>query len=71
MVIALCLWSKNIWLKNQTSIICRSKPVAVANNVSDAYGYVLSWQGVQSVKTLTALMKQGVKVRFSETPFET
>ena len=45
-------------------------PAAVTNNVSDAYGYVISWKGLQSVKTLTALMKQGVKVRFSETPFE-
>ena len=47
-----------------------ASPAAITNNVSDAYGYVISWKGLQSVKTLTALMKQGVKVRFSETPFE-
>jgi len=43
---------------------------AITNNVSDAYGYVIRWQGLQSVKALASLMKQGVKVRFSEAPFE-
>jgi len=47
-----------------------TKPAAVTNNVNDAYGYVIRWQGLQSVKTLTTLLQQGVKVRFSETPFE-
>src|SRR6185369_5710480 len=45
-------------------------PAAITNNFGDAYGYVISWKGLQGVKTLAALMKQGVKVRFSETPFE-
>ena len=45
-------------------------PSAITNNVSDAYGYVIRWQGLQSVKTLTTLLQQGIKVRFSETPFE-
>jgi hypothetical protein len=47
-----------------------TKPAAVTNNVNDAYGYVIRWQGLQSVRTLTTLLQQGVKVRFSETPFE-
>jgi hypothetical protein len=47
-----------------------SKPATITNNVSDAYGYVIGWQGLQSVKTLSTLMKQEVKVRFSEAPFE-
>ena len=47
-----------------------SKPSPIVNNVSDGYGYVIRWQGLQSVKTLTDLLQQGVKVRFSETPFE-
>jgi hypothetical protein len=46
------------------------KPTAVVNNVDDAYGYVIRWQGLQSVKVLTTLMQQGVRVRFSETVFE-
>src|SRR5688572_4852205 len=47
-----------------------TKPAAVVNNVTDAYGYVIRWQGLQSVKTLTALLEQGVKVRASEAAFE-
>jgi len=40
------------------------------NNSSEAYGYVISWQGVSSVKTVAQLMKQGIKLRFAEMPFE-
>jgi len=47
-----------------------TRPSAITNNVSDAYGYVIRWQGLQSVKALTTLLQQGLKVRFSETPFE-
>jgi len=43
---------------------------AISNNVTDAYGYVIRWQGVQSAKALGQFFQQGVKVRFSETPFE-
>ena len=46
-----------------------TKPPAVTNSVGDAYGYVIRWQGMQSVKTLTSLFEQGVKVRFSEAAF--
>jgi hypothetical protein len=42
----------------------------VQNAVADAYGYVIRWQGVSSAKAVTQLLKQGVKVRFSEMPFE-
>jgi len=57
--------------KNKLQSSAGTGPAAITNNVSDAYGYVISWKGLQSVKALTALIKQGVKVRFSETPFET
>jgi hypothetical protein len=43
---------------------------AISNNVTDAYGYVIRWQGVQSAKALGQFFQQGVKVRFSEAPFE-
>jgi hypothetical protein len=56
-------------IKLQTS--AGTRPAPVVNSVSDAYGYVIRWQGLQSVKALTGLLQQGVKVRFSETPFET
>ena len=42
----------------------------VQNNTEDAYGYVIRWQGVSSVKTSAQLMKQGVKLRFAEMLFE-
>jgi Zinc carboxypeptidase len=42
----------------------------VQNATTDAYGYVIRWQGVSSAKAVTQLLKQGVKVRFSEMPFE-
>jgi hypothetical protein len=42
----------------------------IQNNSSDAYGYVIRWQGVSSVKSVAQLLKQGIKLRFSEMPFE-
>ncbi len=42
----------------------------VFNSLPDAYGYVLPWQGVRSAKALSSLLQQGVRVRFSETDFE-
>ena len=42
----------------------------VQNTAGDAYGYVIGWDGVSSVKTAAQLMKQGVKLRFAEMPFE-
>ena len=42
----------------------------VNNNAEDAYGYVIRWQGVASAKTVTALLAKGIKMRYSETPFE-
>ena len=51
-----------------TSISGQSKPIQ--NNSADAYGYVIRWQGVSSAKTLAQLLKQGIKIRFAEMPFE-
>jgi Zinc carboxypeptidase len=43
----------------------------IANNVSDdAYGYVIRWQGVSSAKAVAAMLQKGIKMRFSEIPFE-
>jgi hypothetical protein len=47
-----------------------AKAAPVVNSLTDAYGYVIRWQGVQSAKALGQLFQKGVKVRFSETPFE-
>ena len=56
--------------KTKVQTTAGTKPPAVTNAVSDAYGYVIRWQGLQSVKTLTKLFQEGVKVRFSEAAFE-
>lgn len=42
----------------------------VVNNVPDAYGYIIRWQGTRSAKTLGWLLQRGVRVRFAEKPFE-
>ena len=47
-----------------------ARPQAIQNNIADAYGYVIRWQGVSSAKTVAQLLKQGVKLRFAEMPFE-
>jgi hypothetical protein len=47
-----------------------TKTAPVVNNVADAYGYVIRWQGVQSAKALGQLFQKDVKIRFSETPFD-
>jgi hypothetical protein len=44
------------------------KPNAIAN--PHAYAYVSAWQSVSDVKFLAALLKKGIKVRYSEQPFE-
>ncbi|HET6993793.1 MAG TPA: M14 family metallopeptidase [Chitinophagaceae bacterium] len=43
----------------------------VNNQPVGDYGYVIRWQGLASVKTVVQLLKQDVKLRFAETPFET
>jgi len=54
--------------KLQFSVGAKAEPIV--NNVTDAYGYVIRWQGVQSAKALGQFFQQGVKVRYSEKPFE-
>lgn len=44
------------------------KPAALSN--TKAYAYVSAWQSIADVRFLSALLKQGVKVRYSQEPFE-
>ncbi|MFD0766518.1 M14 family metallopeptidase [Mucilaginibacter lutimaris] len=44
------------------------KPAALSN--TKAYAYVSAWQSVADVKFLAALLKNKIKVRYSELPFE-
>ena len=56
-------------VKNALSL----QPFAVAANTksipSSTYGYLIKYNSVNSVKLLGQLLKQGIKVRFSEKPF--
>lgn len=53
---------------NASGIVVGSQPLQ--NNSAEAYGYVIRWQGVFSAKTVAQLLKQGIKLRFAEMPFE-
>jgi len=44
----------------------KTVPVAPAS----AYAYVCAWQSIEDVKFLAALLKEKIKVRYTETPFE-
>lgn len=44
------------------------KPAALVN--TKAYAYVSAWQSVADVKFMAALMKKGIKIRYTEKPFE-
>jgi Zinc carboxypeptidase len=41
------------------------------NEAKEAYGYVIKWEGVSSVKAAGQLMQKGILVRYAEQPFET
>ena len=42
---------------------------AVSAVAASSYGYLINYNSINSVKVLAQLLKQGVKVRFSEKPF--
>jgi hypothetical protein len=48
----------------------KSQFTFVNNTGEDAYGYVIRWQGVSTVKTIAKLLKKGIRMRYTETPFE-
>lgn len=56
--------------KDKLAVGNYNKPSAPNNTPADAYAYVLKWEGVQSARAAGELLKKGVVLRFSETPFE-
>lgn len=40
------------------------------NNESTSYGYVIAWNGIQTVKTVGQILQKGILVRYAEQPFE-
>ncbi len=47
-----------------------ARPDFVNNSPEDSYGYIIRWQGISSAKTIAQLLKKGIRMRFSEIPFE-
>ncbi|RYF91941.1 MAG: zinc carboxypeptidase [Chitinophagaceae bacterium] len=49
------------------------KPLAdfVNNTIADAYAYAIPWQSAAGASAATQLLQNGVRLRFSETAFET
>jgi hypothetical protein len=39
-------------------------------NAETSYGYVLPWNGIQTVKTVGQLLQKGILLRYAEQPFE-
>jgi hypothetical protein len=48
----------------------RAWPAFVPNTPADSYAYVIRWEGLSSAKAVGALLQQGFRLRYSETPFE-
>jgi hypothetical protein len=46
------------------------KTAAVQNAATDAYAYILKWEGVQSAKAAGQLLQKGITLRYSEVAFE-
>jgi len=47
-----------------------SKTGVVVNEATTNYGYAIQWKGMETVKTVAQLLKQGIKLRYVEEPFE-
>ncbi|WP_374948440.1 M14 metallopeptidase family protein [Mucilaginibacter sp.] len=54
--------------KPQSTSWTIAKPQVLTN--TSAYAYVSAWQSVADVRFLAALLKKGVKVRYTDKPFE-
>lgn len=42
----------------------------ISNPVIDPYGYIIRWTGMSSVKLVASLLEAGIKLRYTEKPFE-
>jgi hypothetical protein len=56
--------------KEKLAVTSPGTTASIVNKSADAYGYVIQWQGLSSAKTLSQLLRRGVRVRFAEMPFE-
>lgn len=42
----------------------------IANDAMSTYGYAIQWKGIETVKAVAQFLKQGIKLRYVEEPFE-
>lgn len=56
----------------QSVAVDNAKPLAdfSMNSVQDEYAYAIKWQGLQSVRAVGKMLQKGIRLRFSEVPFE-
>src|SRR5690606_11927825 len=47
----------------------KTLPPFTNNPTSDAYGYVIKWQGISSAATVARLLNKGIKMRYAESDF--
>jgi hypothetical protein len=66
------VYGLNAYASKQNISSAGSWSVPVKNNLDaqSSYGYVLPWKGMQTARTVAQLLKQGIKLRFVEEPFE-
>ena len=55
---------------SMTTAVSSAAPVSVTASASRPYAYIARWQSMPSVKLLAGLLKQKIKVRAAEKPFE-
>ncbi|GAB4033583.1 M14 family metallopeptidase [Spirosoma jeollabukense] len=55
---------------NPSSTATATTPKSTTANSSKAYAYLIRWQSMPAVQTLAGLLKQKVRVRAAEKPFE-
>ena len=56
--------------KEKIAVKAAPSAVATKNATDDSYGYVIRWQGLSSARATAQLLKQGLRLRFAEMPFE-
>jgi zinc carboxypeptidase len=57
----------------KTNISITQQPNNSTGKISNSttnYGYAIPWQGLETAKTVASLLKQGIKLRYVEEPFE-
>lgn len=48
----------------------KNATITSGNPTADAYGYVIKWEATNSAATVASLLEKGIKLRISETAFE-